>query len=330
MDRQLIHDLAAILGSKVDDRRGNVVIQCPMAPLTHASGMDRNPAMSVKIDPDRQSVVLCYACGVKGTLLRVLEDANEATSGFYADAVEFVREHDKGGLAGALASLRAGRNRKRDGSRLGAPFDVAMYVARCSRSVPQYLIDRGVVRGDVERWRIGYDEEMRRAVFPVWDEQGILVGAARRTVLPKEVDPIKYYDTPGLPKDRVFYGENFIDPTREHAYVVEGILDAIFASRVLPNVIALMGVNTGIGHDRLHKLRRWCRSVTLVLDSDKAGDEAWSGRVLPNGKRIPGLRDKLRRHFPVKVAHLPAGEDPASVPAATLLQSVRSAAYLGA
>lgn len=329
MDRPLIHDLAQMMGSKVDDRRGNVVIQCPMAPVTHASGTDRNPAMSVKIDPDKQSVVLCFACGIKGTLLRVMEEANEATSGLYENEVAFVKEHDKGGLAGALAALKAGRRRKLD-PRLGAPFDLSMYVAKCSRYIPNYLIERGVARPDIERWRIGYDPEMRRAVFPVWDEQGILVGAARRTVLPREVEPIKYYDTPGLPKDRVFYGEHMVDPTREHVYLVEGILDAVFASRVLPNVIALMGVNTGIGAERLRKLRRWCRSLTLVLDSDKAGDEAWAGKDLPNGKHIPGLRERLRRHVAVKIAHLPSGEDPASVPAATLVSTVQSAVYLSA
>lgn len=329
MERPLIHDLAALMGSKVEDRRGNVVIQCPMAPITHAIERAHLPRLSIKIETDKPSVCLCFSCGIKGTLQHVFEEANEATRGACQDALEFVREHDKGGLAGALAALRAGRNRRRE-ARHGAPFDVALYVARCSRSVPQYLIDRGVVRADVSRWRIGYDEEMKRAVFPVWDEQGILVGAARRTVLPPAYEPIKYYDTPGMPKDRVFYGEHLVDPTREHVYLVEGILDAIFASRVLPNVVALMGVNTGIGGDRLHKLRRWCRSLTLVLDSDKAGDEAWAGRRDHRGRHRPGLRDKLRRHFPVKVARLPAGEDPASVPAATLLSSVRAASYLGA
>ena len=128
----------------------------------------------------------------------------------------------------------------------------------------------------------------------------------------------------------MFYGENFVDPTREHVYLVEGILDAVFASRVLPNAIALMGANTGIGDERLRKLRRWCRSLTIVLDSDKAGDEAWAGRLDHRGKHQPGLRDKLRKHFPVKVARLPAGEDPASVTAATLLHAVQGAVYLSA
>lgn len=329
MDKDTIHELARILGSKVKDRRGNVMIQCPMAPVTHAYGTDRDPAMSVKISPQQQSLCRCWACGVAGVFLTVLDDANEALQGTYDAALTFVQEHDKGGLAGAMARLRLNRQ-ERDEPRPGAPFDVVHYIARCTGRVPQYLIDRGVIREDVRKWRIGYDEQSYRAVFPIWDYRGHLMGASRRTVLPKEHEPVKYHDTPGLPKDELFYGEHSIDPTREHVHIVEGILDAVFAARVLPNVVSIMGAHTGIKATRIRKLRKWCRRVTLILDADRAGDEAWAGRKDHKGKFHPGLRGVLRQHFPVSIARLPAGEDPASVPAATLLKAVHGAAYLGA
>lgn len=325
MNRDQIHALANILGSKVEDRRGNVLIQCPMAPLTHASGTDTNPAFSIKID-DGSSVCLCFACGVKGNLLVVFTEA-EGQLGLYETAVKFIEEHDKGGFASALARIRM---RSQTSTDQGPSFDIVRYVARCQGRVPQYLIDRGLARGDFERWRIGYDPEMRRAVFPVWDESGALVGASRRTVLPKDQEPIKYLDTPGLPKERVFYGEHGIDTTRDRVFIVEGILDAIFAARVLPNVVALMGVNTGIGPERMRKLRNWCSAVTLILDADMAGHRAWAGWDDEKGRHQPGLRERLRKYFPVKIALLPEGHDPASVPPVILRSAVDEALYLGA
>jgi hypothetical protein len=328
MNKDQILTLASILGSKVETRRGNVLIQCPMAPLTHASGTDTHPAFSIKVSETESSVCLCFACGTKGPLVKIFAEANEELR-CYDDALKFIEEHDKGGFASALARIRCVRT---GGIDPDGPtyFDSDRYVARCMGRVPQYLIDRGIAQGDIERWRIGYDPQMQRAVFPVWDVNGHLVGASRRSVLPREQEPIKYFDTPGLPKERVFYGEHNIDTTRDRVVIVEGILDAIFASRVIPNVVSLMGVNTGIGPERMKKLRNWCSSVTLLLDADQAGHNAWAGWKDKRGKWHKGLRDKLRQYFPVRIARLPEGEDPASVPAATLLEAVNEAFYLGA
>jgi hypothetical protein len=41
-----------------------------------------------------------------------------------------------------------------------------------------------------------------------------------------------------------------------------------------------------------------------------------------------GLRDHLRRHFVVRVAALPEGHDPASVPSESLVSAARAAKYL--
>lgn len=327
MDRDQIHTLAKLLGSGVQDRKGNVVISCPMAPLVHANGTDHNPAMSIKIDTDCPSVCQCFACGTRGVILRVFEEAEEAL-GIYAEALAFIEEFDTGGLEGEFARLRSSRGVRPENDKRSVFSDLARYIARCSRIVPRYLIDRGIVKADVDRWRIGYDAELRRAVFPVWDHEGRLVGASRRTVLPKDTEPIKYRDTYGLPKEDVFYGEHRIDSTREHAYLVEGILDVIFAARVLPNVLGLMGVNIGVGAARLTKLRRWCRTLTLIMDADQAGSEAVAGRQDHKGRYIPGLQARLRRHVVVRVATLPEKQDPASVPPEILLRAVERASYL--
>ena len=160
------------------------------------------------------------------------------------------------------------------------------------------------------------------------------MGCTMRTVLPDGFDPPKYRDWPGLPKGDVFYGEHRVDTTRQEVYIVEGILDAVVAGRYLPNTIALLGANTGLGPVRLEKLRRWCNRITLILDPDTAGSEAvegtvrqWTWRGRTYRKKEPGMRDVLRRHFVVRVVELPEGLDPADLREG-VVEHVRKARYL--
>jgi DNA primase len=273
-------------------------------------------------------------------LIALFAEAHEAL-GLYADAIKYIEENDKGGFASALARIRQARGTPTVSGGAEPTSDIVRYVARCQGRVPQYLIDRGIAQADIKRWRIGYDEQLQRAVFPIWDETSLTWRCKHCGRLSESQEACcgeeegmahypKYHDTYGLPKDRVFYGEHLIDTTRNRVYIVEGILDAVFASRVLPNVVALMGANTGIGPERMRKLRNWCGAVTLVLDADTAGDNAWAGWTDERGRHHPGLREKLRQHFPVRVAHLPPGEDPASVSPVTLRTAVNEASYLSA
>lgn len=334
MDRDLIRMLANILGSPIDNPQAAWPrLRCPVAFHRHASGMDRTPAWAVHHDPHAQSYTRCWACDTRGSVERVLSDAlalahthNAQRVPVLEAALAFVRENDRGGLAGAFTKLRLTRLSSEGAAlHLHQGFDVARYVARCSKLTSQYVIDRGLVAADIRRWCIGYDEGPtkvgratihHRVVFPVWNERGDLIGATMRTVLPDGYDPPKYRDTPQLPKQDIFYGEHGIDRTRGVVYIVEGILDAVVASRYLPNVVALLGANTGMSQVRINKLRSWADRVVLILDGDQAGREAVEGKWIDrDGKRVwkPGLREILRPYFVVQVAYLPEGMDPADV-----------------
>jgi hypothetical protein len=244
-----------------------------------------------------------------------------------------------------MTRMRAARDRDIKPANALEPWEpekLSRYVARCSRTTCQYILDRGLVASDLQRWRVGYDEGPTRigqswirwrAVFPIWDETGALVGASMRTVVD---EPPKYRDWPMTPKAEVFYGEHRVDTTRAEVILVEGILDVVVASRYFPNVLGLLGAKTGCGPTRLEKLRRWTRQVTLVLDSDRAGSEAVEGKVRTwtdrrgrkREKKTPGLLDILRRHFVVRVAELPAGMDPADLREG-VVPYVARARYLG-
>lgn len=348
MDRGFIADLANILESPVENPNSEWPrLRCPVAFYRHASGTDRHPAWAVHHDPHGRSYTRCWACDTRGTAEDVLADALALARSHDARrvpvlerALAFVQEHDAGGLAGAFAKLRLARREREQSVRLrGGGFDVAGYVARCARTTSQYVIDRGLVASDIQRWRIGYDEGPtrigrsiihHRVVFPIWDEHKRLIGATMRTVLPPGVDDPKYRDTPDLTKGEIFYGEHDIDTTRGTVHIVEGILDAVIASRYLPNVVALLGANTGMGPERIAKLRRWADRVVLILDGDEAGREAVEGKwVEKDGRRRwkPGLREILRPYFVVMVAYLPQGTDPADVQH-EVVRYVNDAVYL--
>jgi hypothetical protein len=275
--------------------------------------------------------VAVHNCGTSGTLAYIFAEAAKGDS-YYAEACKFVAENDGPSLSAALGRLE--RDRAVDGVLSEVPTeDWLGYASRCGRVVPAYLVERGIVRDDVKRWRLGFDEGLQRAVFPVWDHRKRVVGCLRRAVY-EDQDP-KYYDTPGADswKKRVFYGEHRVDPTIRVAYLVEGPMDVIFPGRFLPNVLGMMGSSTGIEGERLVKLRSWADVLVFLFDPDKGGRKAVHGFVNPKGKVIPGLRAKLRRYFTVKEGVLPDGYDPCELVRydPTMLQEViRRARYLGA
>jgi hypothetical protein len=335
MDRDAIFQLARLYGSPSHESSGNVMMRCPLGPR-HKSGVDNNPSFSVKIAADEPSVSRCFACGFAGPVRRAFEEAHELT-GLFAEALAHIQETDKGGLEGALAGLRRCRSVHVFETGAGGPTQtvdgIERYVARAMRYVPHYLIARGILAADVQKWRLGFDIETMRAVFPIWDEHGVLVGTDRRTVVEETATNPKYHAwPPGFRKKEYFYGENFIDATRERVYLVEGPMDTIFAARLLPNVLGLLGAHTGIGVARLAKLRRWAKRITFIFDGDEPGHNAVEGYIDEWGKDHPGLRDSLRREFVCDVVTLPPREDPASLIVknqAAFMEAVSRTRYLG-
>lgn len=316
-------------GSPIDPRRGNVHINCPFG-MYHSKGLDTSQGLSVKVAPGARSVAYCFSCKTQGTLLFVFEEAAKLDPSFKVVA-QFILQRDGPSLSGALARLHDDE----DGRRQEAPTtDWNAYAAMCARQVPVYLVNRGFVRQDIYKWRLGFDADLQRAIFPVRDEHGTVVGALRRAIH-KDQDP-RYLDTPGafVWKKSVFYGEHDIDRTVQTAIVVEGGPGCIFAARLFPNVLAIMGADTGIGPVRVEKLQRWgIRTVILMLDNDDAGKDAVYGYITPQGEHVPGLRDGLRNQFVVKVAKLPPKQSPDDVVRTdpTALQKiVAGAAYLEA
>lgn len=159
-----------------------------------------------------------------------------------------------------------------------------------------------------------------RLMFPIRDASGRLAGFGGRALSPDV--SAKYVNTRSTPifdKQRLLYG---MDRARESvrqqgAVVVEGYMDAVTAHQYgFHNVVAAMG--TSLTEAQVSEIRKTCRTVTLALDGDPAGQEATlrslesSWAVFQNmSVRAAGNNVRDRDHdLELLVLELPTGQDP--------------------
>jgi DNA primase len=151
-----------------------------------------------------------------------------------------------------------------------------------------------------------YDRFRGRAMFPIHSASGRTIAFGARKL--REDDPLgKYINSPETPvynKSRVLYGLFYArEAIREKEFVVlvEGYADLItVAQSGIENVVASSG--TALTEEQIQLISRYARKVTLVYDADSAGSKA----TLRGGDLI------IERDLDVRVAALPAGEDPDS------------------
>jgi DNA primase len=161
------------------------------------------------------------------------------------------------------------------------------------------LVQKGKQGGHYDRFRA-------RIMFPVRDGRGRMQGFGARALRPDSKP--KYLNSPEgelYRKSRTLYG---IDRARAaiakagRAVVVEGYMDALAAHQAeIEEVVAVMG--TAITPEQLQQLSGHAEEAVLALDADRAGRAA-----MLRAQRVAGSR-RLR----LRVAAMPAGEDPADM-----------------
>lgn len=163
--------------------------------------------------------------------------------------------------------------------------------------------DAWLVDGDPQS---GYQDKFReRLMFPIQDDRGKVVAFGGRILTQGNPKYINSGDTPLFSKRNLLYGlyqakSSIAEQNR--AVLVEGYMDVIACHRAgLTNAVASLG--TALSEEQARLLRRWCENVTVLYDSDEAGQKAAarSAEVLT----AEGLH--------VKVALLPQGQDPDSL-----------------
>jgi DNA primase len=167
-----------------------------------------------------------------------------------------------------------------------------------------FLQKAGLVRKrDDGSW---YDYFRGRAMFPIFSTTGRVVGFGARKL--REDDPLgKYINSPETViynKSRILYGiYQSKDAIRENdsAILVEGYADLISVFQAgVNNIVASSG--TALTQEQIQLIGRYTKNTTIVYDADSAGSKA----------ALRGVDLVLENDLDVKVAQLPAGEDPDS------------------
>ncbi len=153
----------------------------------------------------------------------------------------------------------------------------------------------------------GYDRFRNRIMFPIHNDVGEVIAFSGR-ILDKEAEAAKYVNSPETPlfrKGRVLFGlhktkRGLIEA--DCAIVCEGQLDLITLFEAgITNVVAPQG--TAFTENQARILKRFVSEVVLCFDADAAGQKAAE-------RSLDAL---LQNNLVVRVAEMPAGEDPDSL-----------------
>jgi len=331
-------DIVEIVSAYTDLRRSGARFMglCPFHD-------ERSPSFSV--DPQAK-LYHCFACGVGGDVIKFVEE-KEGLS--FPEAVEALAERYGVEVEREASDPRAEEARRRRARLSELLARTAAFYAAYLRDSPQaakaraYLSGRGLeeqvladfgvgfapsawdrvltagqragysiaeleAAGLAQKGRKGghYDRFRARITFPVRDPRGRVQGFGARA-LSADSKP-KYLNSPEgelYRKSRTLYG---IDRARAaiakrgRAMVVEGYTDVLAAHRAgIEETVAVMG--TAITPEQLRLLASYATEVVLALDADRAGRDA-----MLRAQRVAGAR-RVR----LRVAAMPAGEDPADL-----------------
>ncbi|HSH38776.1 MAG TPA: DNA primase [Chthoniobacterales bacterium] len=152
-----------------------------------------------------------------------------------------------------------------------------------------------------------YDRFRGRVMFPICNDVGEVIAFSGR-VLASDVEAAKYLNSPETPlfrKGHVLFGLHkskraLIDANS--AIVCEGQLDLITLFEAgIANVVAPQG--TAFTEQQARILKRFVQEVVLCFDADAAGQKAAE-------RSLDAL---LQNDLIVRIAEMPAGEDPDSI-----------------
>lgn len=161
----------------------------------------------------------------------------------------------------------------------------------------RYYVKRGLTQQDASAFQIGTDGD--RLIFPLYDGQKALKGFISRTIRGEDPKYIHSSAKEGFIKSEFLYGLYKFDRSVHTAYVTEGVMDVITATRYgIKNVCACLGTSFMESHAALLK-EAGIKEVVLVFDGDSAGRKALDNAIV--SARKAGLA--------VSVILLPEGED---------------------
>lgn len=331
-------DIVEVISAHTDLRRqgARYVGLCPF----HE---ERTPSFSVE---PQEKLYHCFGCGVGGDVIKFVEEKDGLN---FAEAVEMLADRYGVELEREQEDPRAEARRQHRRrleqllERAAAFYANYLWESSEAEKAREYLAGRGLgeealrafgvgyapsawdkilVRGQqagfsveelrgvglVQRGRSGgeYDRFRERIMFPIRDRRGRVLGFGGRAM--RSDQGAKYVNTAETDffhKSQMLYG---VDRAKAaiakagRAVVVEGYTDVLALHQAgIEEAVGVMG--TAITDDQVAALSGMVEEVVLALDADSAGQEA----MLRAQRVAAGRRMRLR------VAAMPAGEDPAEM-----------------
>lgn len=329
-------DIVDVVGSYIQLKRSGSAWKA-LCPFHH----EKTP--SFQVNPARQ-IFKCFGCGAGGSVFRFAMDYENVD---FATAVR--RLAARAGISIEEESPEDQKRRSERDRLLALHRDAAEWFhwnlmkRPLAANAREYLKSRGINGEIATRWQIGfapddwsalsqwarekgyseaelsrgglvltrdrgdgvYDRFRNRVMFPICNDYGEVIAFSGRTL---GNDPAKYVNSPETPlftKGRVLFGlhksKRAILAANE-AIVCEGQLDLISMFEAgIENVTAPQG--TAFTAQQARLLRRFAESAVMCFDSDAAGRTAVE-------RSLPAL---LSVGIAVKVARMPAGQDPDSL-----------------
>jgi DNA primase len=334
-------DIVEVISAHTDLRRQGArwVGLCPF----HE---ERTPSFSVDA---QEKLYHCFGCGVGGDTIKFIEEKEGLG---FAEAVELLADRYGVELEREREDPQAEAKRQQR-RRLGDLLDrtAAFYAAYLWESTEagkarEYLEQRGLGEEVLRAFAVGYApsawdkvllrgqragfkvEELRgvglaqrgrgggeydrfrsRIMFPIRDRRGRTLGFGGRAM--RSDQGAKYVNTAETDffhKSRMLYGIDLAKGAiakEGRAVVVEGYTDVLALHQAgIEGAVGVMG--TAITDEQVASLSGMVDEVVLALDADAAGQEA-----MLRAQRVAAGR-KMR----LRVAAMPAGEDPAEMMAA--------------
>ena len=338
------NDIVEVIGSYFPLKRAGASFKalCPFH-------QEKSPSFNVS--PQRQSFH-CFGCGVGGSVFRFVMDYEHldfpsAVKKLAARAgITVIEERSADGSDDRQHETR--RTLLQLHAEAAEWFHENLLKREWAKPARDYLKQRGIDRKVAANWQIGfapeswdsflnwakergyrraeivqsglvkprdedrpdgevYDRFRGRIMFPICNDVGEVIAFSGR-VLGSDAETAKYLNSPETPlfrKGNVLFGLHktkraLIDAGS--AIVCEGQLDLITLFEAgITNVVAPQG--TAFTEQQARILKRFVEQVVLCFDADAAGQKA--------AER--SLESLLQNDLVVRIAEMPAGEDPDSI-----------------
>jgi DNA primase len=304
---------------------------------------ERTPSFSVDA---QEKLYHCFGCGVGGDTIKFVEEKEGLG---FAEAVELLADRYGVELEREREDPRAEakrQQRRRLGElldRTGSFYAAYLWESEEAARARAYLGERGLGEEVLRKFAVGYApsawdkvllrgqragfgvEELRgvglvqrgrgggeydrfrsRIMFPIRDRRGRTLGFGGRAM--RSDQGAKYVNTAETDffhKSQMLYGIDLAKAAiakAGHAVVVEGYTDVLALHQAgIEEAVGVMG--TAITEEQVAALSGMVEEVVLALDADAAGQEA-----MLRAQRVAAGR-KMR----LRVAAMPAGEDPAEM-----------------